>query len=97
MPKGDQALTQREEVRSDGALDVLDLLFTPFPQFLPGFGIERLPVGKCDTCPSSKILEGGSITGGRNWKHEHFTLPFSSPVAGAVPAYEELIEPYETS
>lgn len=47
-----------------GTLYVLDLLFTPFPQFLPELGIESLLVGKRDTCPSSEILKRGSITGG---------------------------------
>jgi hypothetical protein len=53
-----------------GTLDVLDLLFTPFPQFLPELGIESLLVGERDTCPSSEILKGGSLpadeTGSRN-------------------------------
>jgi hypothetical protein len=40
-------------------LYVLDLLFTPFPQFLPELGIESLLVGKRDTCPSSEILKKG--------------------------------------
>ena len=53
-----------------GTLDVLDFLFTPFPQFLPELGIESLLVGERDTCPSSEILKGGFITGGRNWKQE---------------------------
>ena len=42
-----------------GTLDVLDLLFTPFPQFLPELGIESVLVGERDTCPSSKILKRG--------------------------------------
>lgn len=80
-------------------LDVLDLLFTPFPQFLPQLGIEGLLVGKRDTCPSSEILKRGSITitGGRNCEAGILTLLFSSAAAGAVPAYKELIAPYETS
>ena len=54
-----------------GTLDVLDLLFTPFPQFLPELGIKSLLVGKRDTCPSSKILKKRSPlsadkTGSRN-------------------------------
>jgi hypothetical protein len=40
-----------------GTLDVLDLLFTPFPQFLPELGIESLLVWKRDTCPSGEILK----------------------------------------
>jgi hypothetical protein len=79
-------------------LDILNLLFTPFPQFLPQLGIEGLLVGKRDTCPSSKILKRGSITGARNYEAGiQLTLPFSSAAAGAVPAYKELIAPYETS
>jgi hypothetical protein len=78
-------------------LDVLDLLFTPFPQFFHELGIESLLVGKRDTCPSSEILQRGTITGGRTKLETGIlTLPFSSAAAGAVPAYKELIAPYET-
>lgn len=42
-------------------LNVLDLLFTPLPQFLPELGIEGLLVGKCDTCPSSEVLKRGFL------------------------------------
>jgi hypothetical protein len=42
-----------------GTLNVLDLLFTPFPQFFPEIGIECSLVGKRDTCPSSNVLKGG--------------------------------------
>jgi hypothetical protein len=79
MPKGDQALIRGEGVAVRwGTLDVLDLLFTPFPQFLPELGIESLLVGKRDTCPSSEILKKmGSITGGRHWKAREY-LPCHS-------------------
>ena len=65
-----------------GTLDVLDLLFTPFPQFLPELGIESLLVGKRDTCPSSEILKRGSITGGRNWKQEYLPCHSAQPQQG---------------
>jgi len=52
-----------------GILNVLDLLFTPFPQFLPELGIKRPRVGKRDTSPNSEILKGGRLpdeTGSRD-------------------------------
>ena len=80
-----------------GTLDVLDLLFTPFPQFLPELGIESLLVGKHDTCPSSEILKGRVHHRRAKLEAGMLTLPFSSAAAGAVPAYKELIAPYDTS
>jgi hypothetical protein len=79
-----------------GTLDVLDLHFTPFPQFLSQLAIESVLVGKRDTCPSSEILKGGPLPWEENLRVgiQH-TLPFSS--AAAVPAYKELIAPCETS
>jgi hypothetical protein len=65
-----------------GTLDVLDLLFTPFPQFLPELGIEGLLVGKRDTCPSSEILKTGSITRERNWKQEYLPCHSALPQQG---------------
>jgi hypothetical protein len=46
-----------------GPLNVLDLLFTPIPQFLPEIGIECHLAGKRNTRPTCDILKCGSITG----------------------------------
>lgn len=100
VPKGDQALIRGEGVAVRwGTLDVLDLLFTPFPQFLPELGIESLLVGKRDTCPSSEILKKKGVHYRRTTLESAgiLTLPFSSAAVGAVPAYKELIAPYGIS
>jgi hypothetical protein len=65
-----------------GTLDVLDLLFTPFPQVLPEVGIKSLRVGKRDTCPSSKILKRGSIIDGRTWRQEYLPCHSAQPQQG---------------
>ena len=63
-------------------LDVLDLLFTPFPQFFHELGIEGLLMGKRDTCPSSEILKRGTITGVRTWKQEYLPCHSAQPQQG---------------
>ena len=84
-------------------LDVLDLFFTPFPQFLLELGIECLLVRRRDACPGSEILKKikwirvNELTNHRQILEARIipTLPFSSAAAGVVPAYKEVIAPYE--
>ena len=79
-----------------GTLDVLDLLFKPFPQFLPEIGIESLLVGERDTCQNSEILKRGVHHWRTKLEAGILILPFSSATAGAGPAYKWLIALYET-
>ena len=45
-----------------GTLNVLDLVFTPFPQCLPKMRIKRFLVGKRLTRPNGEILKTSYIT-----------------------------------
>jgi hypothetical protein len=80
-------------------LNVLDLIFTPLPQLLLQLGIKCLFIWKCDPRPGGEILLKQGIQVGASWVFLEagiLTLPLSSPAAGAVPAYKEVIAPYET-
>ena len=88
--------------KSDRELDILDLLFTPLPQFLLQLRVNCVLIRKRDPSPASEILfkRIGYYTEVGTWwakmEVEIPTLPLSSPAAGAVPAYKELIAPYVT-
>ena len=65
-----------------GTLDVLDLLFTPIPQFLPKFGVESLLVGERDTCPSSEILKRVIYRATKLWNRNYLLCHSAQPQQG---------------
>jgi hypothetical protein len=90
--------TCRSKLRtSDSTLNVFDLLFTPLPQLLLQFWIERLLIRKRAPCPHSQILGSFNLSVdpiGTVRLQILPTFPLSSPAAGAVPAYKGVIAPY---
>lgn len=67
-----------------GTLNVLDLVFTPFPQCFPKIRIKRFLVGKRLTCPYGEILKTSYITE-QNQKQEYLPCHSDRPLQGQCP------------